>query len=632
MKTKQLLILATAFFFAVATQAQTTYYVAASGDDSDGSSWATAYKTIPQALAAASSGDEVWVKRGTYVIADENSQLTYVEGVDVYGGFAGTETALSGRSTDPSLTIIEHDPNLAAANIFRLLQGSSLNSPSLYDGFTFDGKGVGSGVLLYGHCNLSNSVVTNGYIIGGSGAGINIIGSTSLAPVTVQDTEVMNNTIKIEADTASYLGGGAGIRIASGNEAATIDGCTVANNTIDTNNGSSARLYGAGILVFDGVIKNTTVDANSFTGDAIGNTNTGLGIAIVPQPSANDVLIDKCRIINHENLNNVRAAGILIDPSYGGQAVGNYTISNSEISNNSAKEGAGIMSTSANDQSPGWDLNVINSIIANNSAVDGRGGGIYWFRGGVLNVTYSTIVNNFNGKYGGGGIGLQKGTGVKANIMNTVIWGNTSGRSWDPPNITVQESASSISYSAIEDLDVNETDFTNTTFNTELILNASNTDAAGPNFVGSIPAAGFDASLTIDPSIWKLDASSPLIEAGDYVASVTLDFEGQGRPTSGDFILPDIGAYQNTDYLGFLSSMAEANRELILYPSVTNRFINLDTSGEVRAVEIFNLNGKSLLKTEATEDVDVSAFKTGLYLLKATYNDNQSTVKRFIKQ
>lgn len=630
MKTKQLLILATAFFFAVATQAQTTYYVAADGDDSDGSSWAKAYKTIPQALAAASSGDEVWVKQGTYVIADENSQLTYVEGVDVYGGFAGTESALSGRSTDPSLTIIEHDPNLAAANIFRLLQGSSLNSSSLYDGFTFDGKGVGSGVLLYGNCNLSNSVVTNGYIIGGSGAGINIINSEEIAPVTVQDTEVMNNTIKIEADTDSYLGGGAGIRIASGNEAATIDGCTVANNTIDTNNGSSARLYGAGILVFDGVIKNTTVDANSFTGDAIGNTNTGLGIAIVPETSANDVLIDNCRIINHENLNNVRAGGILIDPSYGGEYLGNYTISNSEISNNSAKEGAGIMSTSATDQSTGWDLNVINSIIANNSAETGRGGGIYWFRGGELNVTYSTIVNNFAGNYGGGGIGIQANTGVVANVMNTVIWGNTGDSGSGREQVANSDTNSTYKYIAMQNLSGFSDDMA--TVNTGLNLNASNTDAAGPNFVGTIPANGFDATLTIDPSIWKLDASSPLIEAGDYVAGVTLDFEGQGRPTSDDFTVPDIGAYQNTDYLGFLSSMAEANRELILYPSVTNRFINLDTSGEVKAVEIFNLNGKSLLKTEATKDVDVSAFKTGLYLLKATYNDNQSKVKRFIKQ
>lgn len=631
MKTKQLLILATAFFFAVATQAQTTYYVAADGNDTDGLSWANAYNTIQQALTAAASGDKVWVKQGTYVIADVNSQLTYEEGVDVYGGFAGTESALSERSTDPSLTIIEHDPNLAANDIFRLLQGSSLNSPSLYDGFTFDGKGVGSGVLLNGNCNLSNSVVTNGYIIGGSGAGINIGGSNSLAPVTVQDTEVTNNTIKIEAATASYLGGGAGIRIAPGNEAATIDGCTVANNTIDTNNGSDARLYGAGILVYDGVIKNTTVDANSFTGDAIGNTNTGLGIAIVPETSANDVLIDNCRIINHENLNTVRAGGILIDPSYGGEYLGNYTISNSEISNNSAKEGAGIMSTAAGNQTTGWDLNVINSIIANNSAEDGRGGGIYWFRGGELNVTYSTIVNNFAGNFGGGGIGVDD-RGVLANVMNTVIWGNIAAQTWRPQNIVVSETASSISYSAIEDLDVDLVDFSNTTFNSEMNLNASNTDAAGPNFVGSIPANGFDANLTIDPSIWKLDASSPLIEAGDYVASVTLDFEGQGRPTSDDFIVPDIGAYQNISYLGFLSSMAEANRELILYPSVTNRFINLDTSGEVKAVEIFNLNGKSLLKTEATQDVDVSAFKTGLYLLKATYNDNQSTVKRFIKQ
>jgi len=288
------------------------------------------------------------------------------------------------------------------------------------------------------------------------------------------------------------------------------------------------------------------------------------------------------------------------------------------------------MSTYDTDQTPGWDLNIINSIFANNSAVNGRGGGVYWFRGGVVNVTYSTFVNNFAGAFGAGGIGIQAGTGVTANVKNTVIWGNTGDGGSGREQVANSNTASTYNYIAMQNLGGFSDD--DATVANGLDLNASNTDAAGPNFVGTIPSNGYDASLVVDPSIWKLDASSPLIAAGEYVASVTTDFEGQGRPTASDSAYPDIGAYQFTDYLSVLSNMAEASRELTVYPTVTNQFLNLETTGDLKAVEIFNLNGKSLLRTEATQKVDVSAFNTGLYLLKATYTDNQSAVKRFIKQ
>src|SRR5690554_978587 len=108
-----------------------TLRVSTTGDNSDGSSWANAYTTIQAALNAAVSGDEIWVKQGTYIIVSEAEQLAYKEGVNVYGGFTGSETALSQRDANPELTIISHVEN--GTPDFRLLSSAVLNTATTWD-------------------------------------------------------------------------------------------------------------------------------------------------------------------------------------------------------------------------------------------------------------------------------------------------------------------------------------------------------------------------------------------------------------------------------------------------------------------------------------------------------------------
>lgn len=85
--------------------------------NSDGTSWQDAYNTISDGVASAGLGDEIWVAKGTYhpaTAAQQNNPLLLaVEGIEVRGGFAGTETTLSQRDitkihTDNS-TIISGD-------------------------------------------------------------------------------------------------------------------------------------------------------------------------------------------------------------------------------------------------------------------------------------------------------------------------------------------------------------------------------------------------------------------------------------------------------------------------------------------------------------------------------------------
>jgi pectin methylesterase-like acyl-CoA thioesterase len=64
------------------------------GDDgNDGSTWDLAKQTVSAAITAASSGDEIWVKAGTY-----NELITLKDGIGLCGGFTGYETEREERN------------------------------------------------------------------------------------------------------------------------------------------------------------------------------------------------------------------------------------------------------------------------------------------------------------------------------------------------------------------------------------------------------------------------------------------------------------------------------------------------------------------------------------------------------
>ena len=92
-----------AFFLAGTAAAQSkTYYVSPQGGG-DGSSWQSTL-TLTQALNAATAGDQIWVQGfetltgGSLYVAPEGG-FAVKSGVQLYGGFAGTESRLSQRVT-----------------------------------------------------------------------------------------------------------------------------------------------------------------------------------------------------------------------------------------------------------------------------------------------------------------------------------------------------------------------------------------------------------------------------------------------------------------------------------------------------------------------------------------------------
>jgi predicted outer membrane repeat protein len=119
--------------------------VAATGAN-DGSSWANAYTSLPSALTAANSGDEIWVASGTYrptTTTNRGVSFALKNGVGIYGGFLGTETSRSQRDPAANVTILSGDigtPGSSSDNSYHVVTAdSTVTASAVLDGSTITG-------------------------------------------------------------------------------------------------------------------------------------------------------------------------------------------------------------------------------------------------------------------------------------------------------------------------------------------------------------------------------------------------------------------------------------------------------------------------------------------------------------
>ncbi|MGB0368297.1 MAG: LamG-like jellyroll fold domain-containing protein, partial [Flavobacteriales bacterium] len=82
----------------------------ATAGNNDGTSWADAYTDLQDALTN-HNGNDIWVAEGTYKPDASNRAATFSipSGAKIYGGFAGTETAINQRIAGSNTTILSGD-------------------------------------------------------------------------------------------------------------------------------------------------------------------------------------------------------------------------------------------------------------------------------------------------------------------------------------------------------------------------------------------------------------------------------------------------------------------------------------------------------------------------------------------
>ena len=111
----------------------------------NGTSWSDAYVDLQSALAAAVSGEEIWVAAGIYKPTsgtDRSVSFVLKTGVAVYGGFAGTESLRDQRDLVLNPTILSGDIGVVndnSDNSYHVVVGSNTNNSAVLDNFVVTG-------------------------------------------------------------------------------------------------------------------------------------------------------------------------------------------------------------------------------------------------------------------------------------------------------------------------------------------------------------------------------------------------------------------------------------------------------------------------------------------------------------
>ena len=384
---------------------------ASCGGSLDGASWACAYDTLQDGLAAATAGSEVWVADGTYR-PDEGSAVTagdrtvYFEipdGVAVYGGFDGSEVQRSDRTADPAQngTILSGNVNAAADstdNSHYVAVFCNAGSNTVLDGLTVEGA-FPSTMLLSRSARTKRATVCSSEEQWS--AGILVVGG---AP-TIRNVEVRRNT-------AAY---GGGIEIIQ-NATPLIENVVARGNLGRSEGGGLRCVDSAPTLRDSAFLDNVAGDAGS------GFPGTGAGILF----SSCDGRVN--RITVHGNVSLYVGAGIA-----GGIAVngGTPTLNQLTVHDNSAGLfGGGVMLQNT-------DALLIGADIRGNEGTSG-GSGLY-LSGGSPTVVNTLVAGNVHRTDYGGSVLIDGGA---ARLVNVTVAGNQTESGTLPAGIVVRDGAS----------------------------------------------------------------------------------------------------------------------------------------------------------------------------------------------
>lgn len=272
----------------------------------NGTSWADAYRgptALSAAIAASASGDEIWVKAGTYkpsATGSRTASFAMRTGVGIYGGFAGTESQrderdIAANETTLSGDLLGNDTTSTATftdNSYHVVLGSSVAATAVLDGFTIragnanlasnnNDKGGGILVLSGGQPTVRNCrFIANrctfgggaGYIFGAGGTFtrcdfIDNVGGTYGGAFDCNNTNVTWESCLFRNNVASR----AGAIESFGSSQSRVTNCIFVGNRATGSNGGAAMWIGTSSQV---TMRNCTVYANTATSLAGGIINT----------------------------------------------------------------------------------------------------------------------------------------------------------------------------------------------------------------------------------------------------------------------------------------------------------------------------------------------------------------------
>ena len=381
------------------------------GGTASGDSWANAIPNLQDALALASSDSEIWVAAGVYYpdegngLSDNDPELSFTlpDGVEVYGGFAGTETERSQRNPAVNITVLSGDvdqndttdangvlidtTSQAGNNSKTVVRILNTTMPVVLDGFSLTGAFEGGLLIANSPATISNAVFKGNLSSGANGGGA-LYGQDSR--LTLNNVNVTNNisnrtgggmaflnsvvtgtNVTVSDNSASRFGGGIGIEFSPPD---INSGSTISFTDLEMRNNQAPE---GGAIFANGSITNSTgVTLTLFQSEIISNTATGDGGAIYAEDNFT-LNIGSSLIVN----NSANQGGVLRS----GQNVAADFL-NVTLANNSAPS-AGALVYFANNANQGA-VTFTNSVMSNNRTV---GVNTPFNSGGPVTVTSSLL-------------------------------------------------------------------------------------------------------------------------------------------------------------------------------------------------------------------------------------------------
>ena len=443
----------------------------------DGTTWGTAYKYLQDGLAAATSGDEIWVAEGIYypdedeggnvTDNDRNASFNFKDSVEIFGGFAGSETSRDERDWETNLTVLSGDIDKNdSGKVSGVLQSHS--------GITGDNS---YHVVLASNIDLA---LLDGFAITGGDADYGN-GSTGGGIYLNQSNDIILANLNIRGNRA-IVGFGGGISIENGN-GLIISRSTIRNNFAEIS-GGGIKLGGASVLIEASyILENEArepalsclVDVSGGGGLQIGGGSTTL----------NDVVFEK-------NLSDCVGGGIAMNRGalymHGGAFLNNKV----RPSLNSA--GGGLFTINSG------TVAIENALFKGNIA-KARGGAVNLAYAGNrssknLRFTNTTIVANEADSYGA--IILNANTNTELTLANMIVADNINS------NAFVNDGNIFVANSLVQDSGGSGVSW-NTAFGTD---QGGNIDTV-PGFIQ--PPIGAAPNVSGD---FRLSLGSPAIDAG----------------------------------------------------------------------------------------------------------------------
>lgn len=376
----------------------------------DGCSWDDAFPDLQLALAAAESGDQIWVASGVYtpgLMVTDTFEVP--SAVKVYGGFVGNETELDQRDWQANVTVLSGDidgDDVVDENGV-VLTTTNIMGDNSYHVLLFDGTSAPITETTY----LNGFSITagdyHGFDNGGGGMLCNGNGvGSDCSPTLINIT--FRGSLSSQLGGAMFINGDDG-----GNSNPSLMNVLFSHNSADHGGGGMNNRDGSPMLTDVIFISNTTSGFGGGMANQSGlpvlinvrfESNTAAGGGGMVDVGGRPVLTDVTFISNTASYD---GGGMFVDEYsypklYDVEFINNYAL----------RYGGGMFNNY--DGFPTLD----HVVFLENSA-DSHGGGLYNYFSNAI-ITDTIFIGNSTDSYGGGLYNL----GNNLTLRNSVFLGN----------------------------------------------------------------------------------------------------------------------------------------------------------------------------------------------------------------